>query len=165
MLIEDNIKNEEAGVVIYQTLDVVNQRRAETTKLILVAAGIAIILTIFFAFFLSTRITPPLIKMREAAFELARGEFNTKVPILTNDEIGELAIAFNSMGRQLKFHINALNQEKEQLSSIVNSMADGVIILNRHGDMIVTNPPSEQFLQDLYLDKNISQESSDEQLP
>src|SRR5690625_6840031 len=69
------------------------------------------------------------------------------------------------MGRQLKFHINALNQEKEQLSSIVNSMADGVITLNRHGDMIVTNPPSEQFLQDLYLDKNISQENSDQQLP
>lgn len=159
------IENEDAGVVIYQTLDVVNQTRAETTKLILVAAGIAIILTIFFAFFLSTRITAPLIKMREAAFELARGEFNTKVPILTHDEIGELAIAFNRMGRQLKFHINALNQEKEQLSSIVNSMADGVITLNRHGDMIVTNPPSEQFLQDLYLDKNISQENSSQQLP
>src|SRR5690625_1365466 len=103
--------------------------------------------------------------MREAAFELARGEFSTKVPILTHDEIGELAIAFNRMGRQLKSHINALNQEKEQLSSIVNSMADGVITLNRHGDMIVTNPPSEQFLQDLYLDKNISQENSDQQLP
>src|SRR5699024_10808383 len=94
-----------------------------------------------------------------------RGEFNTKVPILTHDEIGELAIAFNRMGRQLKFQINALNQEKEQLSSIVNSMADGIITLTRHGDMIVTNTPSEQFLQDLYLDKNISQESSDEQLP
>ncbi len=159
------VASEAAGVVVYQTLDVVNQTRAQTTKLILIAAGIAIILTIIFAFFLSTRITAPLIKMREAAFELARGEFNTKVPILTHDEIGELAIAFNRMGRQLKFHINALNQEKEQLSSIVNSMADGVITLNRHGDMIVTNPPSEQFLQDLYFEKNISIDERNQQLP
>lgn len=165
MVVATPVASEDAGVVVYQTLDIVNQTRAQTTKLILVAAGIAIVLTIFFAFFLSTRITAPLIKMREAAFELARGEFNTKVPILTHDEIGELAIAFNQMGRQLKFHINALNQEKEQLSSIVNSMADGVITLNRHGDMLVTNPPSEQFLQDLYFEKNINIDEKNQQLP
>src|SRR5690625_7447175 len=46
------IENEEAGVVIYQTLDVVNQTRAETNKLILVASVIAIILSIFLAFIL-----------------------------------------------------------------------------------------------------------------
>lgn len=165
LVVATPVESKDAGVVVYQTLDVVNQTKAQTTKLIFVAAGIAIILTTIFAFFLSTRITSPLIKMREAAFELARGEFNTKVPILTHDEIGELAIAFNRMGRQLKFHINALNQEKEQLSSIVNSMADGVITLNRHGDMIVTNPPSEQFLQDLYFEKNITIDENNKQLP
>ena len=66
----------------------------------MVAAGVAIILTTFFAFFLSTRINAPLRKMKEAAFEVARGKFDTKVPILTHDEIGELATAFNQMGRQ-----------------------------------------------------------------
>src|SRR5699024_10786833 len=108
-----------------------------------------------FAVFLSTRITSPLIKMREAAFELARGEFNTKVPILTHDEIGELGVAFNRMGRQLKFHINALRQEKEQLSGIVSSMADGVITLNRNGNMIVTNPPAKRFIDDWYYESNV----------
>src|SRR5690625_7958776 len=105
-------------------------------------------LTSIFAIFLSTQITAPLIKMREAAFDVTKGEFNTKVPILTHDEIGELALAFNRMGRQLKFHINALRQEKEQLSSIVNSMADGVITMNRNGDMIVTNGPADKFIED-----------------
>lgn len=142
------------AVYVYQSLDVVDQTKAETTKIILMAAGIAIILTTIFAFFLSTRITSPLIKMREAAFDLTRGEFNTKVPILTHDEIGELAMAFNRMGRQLKFHINALRQEKEQLSSIVSSMADGVITLNRNGDMIVTNPPAKRFIESWYYENN-----------
>ena len=165
MVVATPVESKNAAIVVYQTLDVVNQTKAETTKIIFVAAGIAIILTMIFAFFLSTRITSPLIKMREAAFELARGEFNTKVPILTHDEIGELAVAFNRMGRQLKYHINALSQEKEQLSSIVNSMADGVITLNRHGDMIVTNPPSEQFIQDLYFENNIHMTENNKQLP
>ena len=152
------------AIFVYQSLAVVDQTKAETTKIIYLAAGIAIVLTTIFAFFLSTRITSPLIKMREAAFNLTRGEFNTKVPILTHDEIGELAMVFNRMGRQLKFHINALRQEKEQLSSIVSSMADGVVTLNRNGDMIVTNPPAEKFIEDWYFENNIHDEEK-KQLP
>ncbi|MFD2045897.1 ATP-binding protein [Ornithinibacillus salinisoli] len=159
------IDNENAAVFVYQSLEVVDQTKAETTKIIFLAAGIAIVLTTIFAFFLSTRITSPLIKMREAALDLTRGEFNTKVPILTYDEIGELAMAFNRMGRQLKFHINALHQEKEQLSSIVRSMADGVVTLSRNGEMIVINPPAERFLEDWYFEKNEAGNGKDRKLP
>lgn len=164
ILVGTRIKDHNSTVFVYQSLDVIDQTKAETTKIIFLAAGIAIILTTIFAFFLSTRITSPLIKMREAAFDLAKGEFNTKVPILTHDEIGELAIAFNRIGRQMNFQINALKQEKEQLSSIVNAMADGVVTMNRSGKMIVTNPPAEQFIDDWYFDNNI-EKNGDRQLP
>src|SRR5699024_1114112 len=146
MIVGVPVENEDAAIFVYQSLEVIEQTKAETTRIIFLAAGIAIILTTFFAFFLSTRITAPLIKMREAAFELTKGKFTTEVPILTNNEIGELALAFNQMGKQLNFHITALRQEKEQLSSILSSMADGVITLNRDGDKIVINPPAQQFL-------------------
>ncbi|SNX68102.1 two-component system sensor histidine kinase ResE [Bacillus oleivorans] len=148
----------ENGVAfIYQSLEVVRDTANQTTKLILLAAGIAFVLTTIFAFFLSTRITAPLLKMREAAFEVAREKFDTKVPILTNDEIGELATAFNQMGKQLKYNMSALRQEKEQLSSILSSMADGVITLNRDGTILMTNPPAERFLQYWYYDKSNTQ--------
>lgn len=146
-------KDEKGAVFIYQSLEVVRKTTHEMTKYILLVAGVAIILTTIFAFFLSTRITAPLIKMREAAFEVARGKFDTKVPILTHDEIGELATAFNQMGRQLKFNMNALSQEKEQLSSILSSMADGVITFNRDGTILITNPPADRFLQYWYYEK------------
>lgn len=145
--------NQNGAVFIYQSLEVVRKTTHEMTKYILLVAGVAIILTTIFAFFLSTRITAPLIKMREAAFEVARGKFDTKVPILTHDEIGELATAFNQMGRQLKFNMNALSQEKEQLSSILSSMADGVITFNRDGTILITNPPADRFLQYWYYEK------------
>ncbi|MCM3766522.1 cell wall metabolism sensor histidine kinase WalK [Neobacillus niacini] len=149
-----HLPGEETGAVfIYQSLEVMQQTSREATKFILLVAGVAIILTTIFAFFLSTRITAPLRKMREAAFEVARGKFDTKVPILTHDEIGELATAFNQMGRQLKFNMNALNQEKEQLASILSSMADGVITFNRDGTILITNPPADRFLQYWYYEK------------
>ena len=147
-----SVKGQEGAVYLYQSLDVIKDTTKQTTKLIVLAMGIAIILTTIFAFFLSTRITSPLRKMREAAFEVAKGKFDTKVPILTKDEIGELATGFNQMGRQLKFHINALNQEKEQLSSILSSMADGVITFNRDGTILITNPPADRFLQQWYYE-------------
>src|SRR5690625_3546210 len=165
MIVGVPVLGEGGAVFVYQSLDVINHTKAETTRIIFLAAGIAIVLTTIFAFFLSTRITAPLIKMREAAFDLTRGEFNTKVPILTHDEIGELATAFNRMGKQLNFHINALRQEKEQLSSIVISMADGVITVNRKGDMIITNPPAERILADWNYSHNISPDKEYKVLP
>ncbi|HEY2421953.1 MAG TPA: ATP-binding protein [Neobacillus sp.] len=153
------------AVFIYQSFKVTQDTTQSTTKFILLVAGVAIILTTIFAFFLSTRVTAPLRKMREAAFEVARGKFDTKVPILTHDEIGELATAFNQMGRQLKFNMNALSQEKEQLSSILSSMADGVITFNRDGTILITNPPADRFLQYWYYEKGDFGSTDEEAIP
>src|SRR5690625_6284956 len=108
------IQKDEVAIFVYQSLDVIEQTKAETTRIIFLAAGIAIILTTFFAFFLSTRITAPLIQMREAALGLTKGEFNKEVTILTNDEIGELELAFYNIGKQLDFHIIAFGKAYEK---------------------------------------------------
>ncbi|MBU8879156.1 cell wall metabolism sensor histidine kinase WalK [Bacillus sp. FJAT-29790] len=146
--------SKDGAVFIYQSLEVMQETTRTTTKFIFLAAGVAIILTTIFAFFLSTRITAPLRKMREAAFEVARGKFDTKIPFPSHDEIGELATAFNQMGKQLKFNMNALSQEKEQLASILSGMADGVITFNRDGTILITNPPAERFLQSWYYEQD-----------
>lgn len=143
-----NIENELHGAVfIYQSLDVIHETTMETTNIVFLSAFIAFMLTSFFAFFLSSRITSPLRKMREAAFELSKGNFDTKIPTLQNDEIGQLAIAFNQMGRQLKHHLEVINQEKEQLSSILTSMTDAVITFNRDHTILLSNPQAEKLLQ------------------
>ncbi len=139
---------QEHGVVfIYQSLEVMDRTAERTTNIVFLSAFIAFILTTFFAFFLSTRITSPLRKMREGAFELAKGNFDTKVRATSSDEIGQLATAFNQMGRQLKHHVEVINQEKEQLSSILTSMADAVITFNQDRTILLSNPPAEKLLQ------------------
>ena len=149
------------GVVyIYQSPDAIHRTSKETTKIVFLSAAIAFILTTFFAFFLSTRITSPLRKMREAAFELAKGNFDKKVPVLQNDEIGQLGTAFNQMGRQLKHHMEVISQEKEQLSSILTSMTDAVITFNSDRSVILSNPPAEILLQKWFFNKG-----SDSQRP
>ncbi|QDI89917.1 HAMP domain-containing protein [Salicibibacter halophilus] len=135
------------SLLLYQSLGVMEDTTQETRRLIFLAGGIGFTLTTFFAFFLSSRVTAPLRKMRQSALEVAKGNFDTPVPMMTRDEIGLLAIAFNRMRRQLNNNIEALNREKEQLSRILSSMVDGVITLNRQGNLLVSNPPADQFLQ------------------
>ena len=40
-----------------------------------------------------------------------------------------------------------ISQEKEQLSSILTSMADAVITFNRDGTILLSNPQAEKLLQ------------------
>lgn len=89
--------------------------------------------------------------MREHAFELAKGRFDSKLDTKQNDEIGQLAVAFNQMGRQLKHHLEVINQEKEQLSSVLTSMSDAVITFNRDKTILVSNPPAERMLQKWFV--------------
>lgn len=139
------------AVFIYQSLDVIHQTTKQTTNIVFLSAFIAFILTTFFAFFLSTKITSPLRKMREAAFELAKGNFETKVPAVQNDEMGQLATAFNQMGRQLKHHLEVIHQEKEQLSNILTSMTDAVVTFNRDMTILLSNPQAEKIMQKWFL--------------
>lgn len=154
-----SLQDESGAVFAYQSSDIVAETTKQTSEIILLAAGIAIVLMTIFAFFLSTRITEPLIKMREGALELAKGQFKTRVPILTHDEIGELAMAFNRMGRQLNYHIEALSQEKEQLYSILRSMADGVLTFNRQAEIILSNPPAQKLLNDWRYEYDVNSDN------
>ncbi|PWZ43158.1 two-component sensor histidine kinase, partial [Staphylococcus pseudintermedius] len=69
-------------------------------------------ITTVFAFFLSTRITNPLRQLKTQAKEVARGNYDKRVPIQTRDEIGELAMTFNKMSRSIQTHIDALTTSK-----------------------------------------------------
>lgn len=150
-----SVEDLHGAVFIYKNPDALHQTSSETTKIVILAAAIAFILTTIFAFFLSSKITLPLRKMREHAFELAKGRFDSKIETKQNDEIGQLAVAFNQMGRQLKHHLEVINQEKEQLSSILTSMTDSVITFNRDKTILVSNPPAERLLQKWFVEKGL----------
>jgi two-component system, OmpR family, sensor histidine kinase ResE len=150
---------EEGSLFLYQSLDVIEEATNQTKQIIFFSAGIAIILTTVFAFFLTSRITAPLRQMRTASLEVAKGNFDTKIPIQTKDEIGLLAMAFNRMGRALNTNLHALNQEKEQLSRILSSMADGVMTFNKTGRVVVTNPPAVEFINSWRYEEQLPENS------
>ncbi len=143
----------EGAIYTFQSVDLSESTSASTTKFILIAVLAGILLITVFAFFLLTRVTAPLRRLKEGALELSKGKFDMKVPIISNDEIGDLSRTFNRMAKQLKHNVSALQEEKENLSNILSSMADGVITFNRDGEILVTNPPAEDFLSYIQMDE------------
>ena len=61
--------------------------------------------------------------------------------------------------RQLKYHVELISQEKEQLSSILTSMADAVITFNRDGTILLSNPQAEKLLQKWFFANDAKNES------
>lgn len=133
---------------LLEPLDAISSANAGARTIILWTVASAIIVTTVFAFFLSTRITAPLRAMRDAVNKTGEGQFDLRLETKTRDEIGELAASFNAMSSQLSKYVNALDRERLQLASILRSMADGVITLDRHANVIVTNPQASPLLQD-----------------
>ncbi|MBD2846799.1 HAMP domain-containing protein [Paenibacillus sp. IB182496] len=136
------------GLFLMQYVDnVFSASSSHEIKVLFVYVGvIGFLLTTFFAFFLITKITQPLVRLKEAADQIAQGKYGIRVPIRSNDEIGELANTFNNMGTELEELIKDLQHEKEHLSSVLRSMADAVVTFDASGRVILTNPQGQELL-------------------
>ena len=142
----DRTNSDDGVLILYQTLENLYQTTNDIKKIVLIFAGIGILMTTVFTFFLSTKITAPLRQIQKAALQMAKGDFHNKVNIKSSDEIGDLAVSFNQMASQLDETVKALSGEKEKLSNILKSMADGVMTINTKGEIIIANPPAKNIL-------------------
>jgi two-component system sensor histidine kinase ResE len=136
------------ATVIYQSLQSLEATQSYVLRLFIYVSIMGFLMTTFFAFFLFSRITRPLQQLKKAADLITQGEYGTRVPILSTDEIGELGKTFNHMGEELQENIKALSQEKEHLSSVLRSMTDAVITIDAEGAVILTNPQGERIIQE-----------------
>jgi two-component system nitrogen regulation sensor histidine kinase NtrY len=67
----------------------------------LLAGSVGIILAILFSGWASSRVTRPVEQLADAAREVAAGNWNTRVPVESSDELGALAESFNRMTGEL----------------------------------------------------------------
>ena len=134
LYIESNIEN------VFGQMNEINQILAGGTAF---ALGITIILGILIA----QTITRPISDMRKQAQAMAKGNFSRKVRVYGNDEIGQLAIAFNHMTNRLQEAQSTTEAERRKLASVLANMTDGVIATDRKGRVILINDPAIRLLR------------------
>jgi len=75
---------------------------ARLTFTLLALTGGVLLAGLAIAFLLATVFTRPLARLAEAARAVGRGELSQQVAIESRDEVGRLAVAFNTMTQQLR---------------------------------------------------------------
>ena len=90
-------------------------------------------------FWLSRRLTNPLEGMRTMATRVASGDFSVRAPERGGTELEELGAALNQMGSQLEAQWRELSEEKAELTAILSSMTEGVLVVDAIGKIRLAN--------------------------
>lgn len=111
-------------------------------------SSIATVIIMFFAvYYVSYRLTKPLALMSEAARCMAKGDFSRRIPVTSDDEVGELAAAFNNMTDSLvqlestrrSFVANVSHELKTPMTTIggfIDGIIDGTIPDERRNEYL-----------------------------
>lgn len=108
-------------------------------NIILNSVVVAMSFTMILGIIISNSITGPINAIKKQAVGLAKGNFKNRVAIASTDEIGELSQTFNYMSEQLDLSLNEIQAEKKKLETIVNSVGDGVILINNRSEVVHAN--------------------------
>ena len=115
---------------------------------ITVLAGLAIaVLSIGLGYVLAMRASRSVRSITEAARRIGAGDLDYRAKLDVDDENAELAAAFNRMAETLRQTIRDLSSERAKLATVVNTMADGVVVTDAQGDVVLTNQAAETMLR------------------
>ncbi len=119
--------------------------RVRTSLLFLGITLTAVLAAVAVSYIFSRRLSTPVGALVAASRRVASGDLETKVPVTSNDEIGQLASSFNTMAASLKARDDQLKEfarrkimESERLAVVGQLAADVAHELNNPLQGIVT---------------------------
>lgn len=125
---------EELTVIIQRIFSIIVQA---------ILLGIAI--SFVMGYFLSRTITTPISNLTKKAKRLAEGEFESKIDVKSDDEIGVLTETFNDMSVKLQDAMLQMSTEKNKVEAILLNMTDGVMAFDTDGSVIHINPTARKM--------------------
>ncbi|NLY10065.1 MAG: cell wall metabolism sensor histidine kinase WalK [Tissierellia bacterium] len=120
----------------------------QQAKIILTRATlVAVVVIMVLGYLLAIGITGPIRDVTKKAEEMAGGNFDQRVEIKSNDEIGQLGSMFNYLTGELKMNIGKINYERNKLDTIFHYMAEGVLGIDASTRLIQANPFAMRVLE------------------
>ncbi len=152
--IASSARTVQAGYNDYQQLSLSREGLRNLYGLTLtLALLLAVFAAVASAFYLSRKLTRPLLKLALATQKVGEGDFTPLPEGLGPDELAQLTRSFNAMTRQLaearrqvENNRQALMHANDYLESILGHLSAGVLVLDRHGHVTRVNPGAVAIL-------------------
>ncbi len=124
----------------------VRSQVAHARKVVLFGAVGAAILALLLGFVVANRITKPLREMSVVANAIASGDYDQRVRVDRQDEIGSLAATLNWMNNQLRDQVEAMTDDRNKMAAILTGMVEGVIAIDRDERIVHLNAAAERIM-------------------
>jgi PAS domain S-box-containing protein len=97
--------------------------------------------------------------MSDIALQMSEGNFDKRIYITDDSEIGSLSDSMNHLAEKLKVTIDDLTQERNKLKHVLTGMEEGVLVINEEKNIILSNQSfSDLFaIKENLLDRDLSQ--------
>lgn len=115
--------------------------------IVLIAVGMIVIL--------SKKMTKPLLEMKEATNEMAKGDYKQHLDVKGKDELAQLADSIQSLGEQLQYYEDTRN---EFLASVSHELRTPLTYLTGYSDILIKGRIVDKQEQQTYL-KIINEEA------
>lgn len=112
---------------------------------LLYGALIGALLALFLGILISRTLTRPIRELTRATHAISEGDLSQQVQVRTNDELGELAQAFNKMSAELSRSVNA---RKQMTADIAHELRTPLSLILGHAEAVhdgVLPPTRENF--------------------
>lgn len=121
---------------VFATLPVSESRYliSRMSKLYYLWALIPLIIMVVAIYIMTYRLTKPLKSMSEAAKAMSKGDFSKRIPVMSDDEIGELSASFNMMTNSLsrlesmrRSFVGNVSHELKTPMTTIGGFIDGIL--------------------------------------
>jgi two-component system phosphate regulon sensor histidine kinase PhoR len=110
------------------------------------ATAVAATASLPLAYWLARRIALPIEELTRGVKRIAAGDLDQKVYVDTPGGISELAQTFNYMSDQLVGRVAELEEDRQQLRTILSGMVEGVVALDADERILFANERATQLL-------------------
>lgn len=127
-------------------------RQAARWSLISFAAGVglAVALAGFLAWRTSRAIVRPIRAVTESALAIGAGNLDQLVPLESDDELGQVAAAFNLMAHRLRDYRQSQSAQllrvQRTTQATIDSFPDAVLVIDPEGRVELANPAARRLL-------------------
>lgn len=136
------------GLVIVSSMEGVNTSIEKVRLWLLISVIGAFFIAIGFTFFVSKRLSNPLLKMEQATREIAKGNLSTNLIVPTNDEVGSLATAITDLGRELdEYRTN----RREFFANISHELRTPISYIKGYSQVLTNGLISNEAEKNQYL--------------